>query len=146
MLDEFVAMTGCHRKHAVRLLGQVEDASTRAVPRGRRIYDEAVREALTLVREASDMICGKRLKAALPSMVESLERYGHLDLDPDVRLHDTRHAHATILLAAGVPLKVVQERLGHSTIATMADIYSHVLREMDIAAAEAFESQFDNFG
>ena len=34
MLDEFVAMTGCHRKHAVRLLGQGEDASTRAVPRG----------------------------------------------------------------------------------------------------------------
>ena len=49
MLDEFVAMTGCHRKHAVRLLGQGEDASTRAVPRGRRIYDEAVREALTVV-------------------------------------------------------------------------------------------------
>ena len=45
MLDEFVAMTGCHRKHAVRLLGQGEDSSPRAVPRGRRIYDEAVREA-----------------------------------------------------------------------------------------------------
>ena len=85
MLDEFVAMTGCHRKYAVRLLGQGEDASTRAVPRGRRIYDEAVREALTVVWEASDRICGKRLKAALPSMVESLERHGHLDLDPDVR-------------------------------------------------------------
>ena len=35
--------------------------------------------------EASDRICGKRLKAALPSMVESLERHGHLGLDPDVR-------------------------------------------------------------
>ena len=44
-----------------------------------------VREALTVVWEASDRICGKRLKAALPSMVESLERYGHLDLDPSVR-------------------------------------------------------------
>ena len=85
MLDEFVAMTGCHRKHAVRLLRQGEDSSPRAVPRGRRIYDEAVREALTVVWEASDRICGKRLKAALPSMVESLERHGHLNLDPDVR-------------------------------------------------------------
>ena len=85
MLDEFVAITGCHRKHAVRLLGQDEDASHRVVPRGRRIYDEAVREALTVVWEASDRICGKRLKAALPSMVESLERHGHLNLDPDVR-------------------------------------------------------------
>ena len=85
MLDEFVAMTGCHRKHAVRLLRQGEDSSPRSVPRGRRIYDEAVREALTVVWEASDRICGKRLKAALPSMVESLERHGNLNLDPDVQ-------------------------------------------------------------
>ena len=85
MLDEFVAMTGCHRKHAVRLLGQSENGSIGVVPRGRKIYGEAVKEALTVVWEASDRICGKRLKAALPSMVESLERHGHLDLDPDVR-------------------------------------------------------------
>ena len=85
MLDEFVAIAGCHRKHAVRLLCQSEDAAVRTVPKGRRIYDEAVRQALTVIWEASDRICGKRLKAALPSMVESLERHGHLDLDPGVR-------------------------------------------------------------
>ena len=85
MLDEFVAITGCHRKHAVRLLGRGGNGSPGAVPRGRKIYGEAVKEALTVVWEASDRICGKRLKAALPSMVESLERHGHLDLDPDVR-------------------------------------------------------------
>lgn len=85
MLDEFVALTGCHRKHAVRLLGLVDEPEEREVPRGRRIYDEAVRQALIVVWEASDRIYGKRLKAALPSMVESLERHGHLDLDPGVR-------------------------------------------------------------
>ena len=86
MLDEFVAITGCHRKHAVRLLNQAgQDNSERPVPRGKRIYDEAVRQALIAVWEAADRICGKRLKAALPSMVQSLERHGHLDLDPDVR-------------------------------------------------------------
>ena len=85
MLDEFVAMVGCHRKHAVRLLGQQERSTGHSVLRGRRIYDEAVRQALIVVWEASDRICGKRLKAALPSMVESLERHGHLDLDPGVR-------------------------------------------------------------
>ena len=86
MLDEFVALTDCHRKHAVRLLNQAWQQSTkRTVPRGRRIYDEAVRQALIVVWETSDRICGKRLKAALPSMVESLERHGHLNLDPDVR-------------------------------------------------------------
>ena len=85
MLDEFVAMADCHRKHAVRLLGQHERSTGHSVPNGRRIYDEAVRQALIVVWEASDRICGKRLKAALPSMVQSLERHGHLDLDPDVR-------------------------------------------------------------
>ena len=85
MLDEFVAISGCHRKHAVRLLRRGEEPTPRSVPEGQRIYDEAVREALTVVWEASDRICGKRLKAALPSMVESLERHGHLDLDPGVR-------------------------------------------------------------
>ena len=82
MLDEFVALVGCHRKHAVRLLRQDDKLTARSVPKGQCIYDEAVREALTVVWEASDRICGKRLKAALPSMVESLERHGHLDLDP----------------------------------------------------------------
>ena len=53
--------------------------------KGRRIYDEAVREAVILVWEASDRICGKRLKAAVPHLVESMERHGHLDLDPEVR-------------------------------------------------------------
>ena len=85
MLGEFVAMAGCHRKHAVRLLGQHERSTGHGVPNGRRIYDDAVRQALIVVWEASDRICGKRLKAALPSMVQSLERHGHLDLDPDVR-------------------------------------------------------------
>ena len=85
MLDEFVAMVGCHRKHALRLLKRGEERTPQSATKGQRIYDEAVREALTVVWEASDRICGKRLKAALLSMVESLERHGHLDLDPGVR-------------------------------------------------------------
>ena len=86
ILDEFIAVTGHHRKHGIRLLGQ-SGASGDQVSgvKGRRIYDEAVREAVILVWEASDRICGKRLKAALPHMVESMESHGHLDLDPEVR-------------------------------------------------------------
>lgn len=49
---------------------------------------------------------------------------------PDVRFHDLRHSAATVLLAAGVPLKVVSELLGHSSIAITADINAHVLPEM----------------
>ena len=49
---------------------------------------------------------------------------------PHMRFHDLRHSAATILLQARVQLKTVQELLGHSTIATTADIYSHVSSEM----------------
>jgi hypothetical protein len=85
ILDEFAAVTGYHRKHAMWLLraGQVK---RRHGPRpDRRIYDEAVREALILVWEASDRICGKRLRPLLPILLEAMERHGHLQLVPEVR-------------------------------------------------------------
>jgi len=46
-----------------------------------------------------------------------------------VRFHDLRHSVATILLAAKIDLKVVSELLGHSSVATTADLYAHVLPE-----------------
>ena len=86
ILDEFIAVTGNHRKHGIRLLGQTGDAGERlSMIQGRRIYDEAVREAVILAWEATDRMCGKRLKAAQPHLVESMERHGHLDLDLEVR-------------------------------------------------------------
>jgi integrase len=45
---------------------------------------------------------------------------------PAIRLHDLRHTHASIGLARGVHLKVMQERLGHSSISVTANMYSHV--------------------
>jgi Integrase core domain len=85
ILDEFVAVAGCHRKHAIRLLADIDAAAFKAPVVGRRTYDEAVREALVVLWEAADRICGKRLKAILPSLVTALERHGHLALDPIVR-------------------------------------------------------------
>ena len=68
------------------MLGQIEDDEDTPHPaKGRRIYDEAVREVVIVIWEAADRICGKRLKAARPHLVESMERHGHLDLDPKVR-------------------------------------------------------------
>ena len=70
ILDEFIAVTGHHRKHGIRLLGKlVDDEGTTHSLRGRRIYDEAVRAAVIVIWEAADRICGKRLKAALPHLV-----------------------------------------------------------------------------
>ena len=86
ILDQFVAVAGCHRKHAVRLLGNVDrEVPRRSRTHGGRIYDEAVREALIIAWEAADRICGKRLKALLPSLIEAMERHGHLELDSQVR-------------------------------------------------------------
>jgi integrase len=46
---------------------------------------------------------------------------------PHQRFHDLRHACASLLLAQGLDLKVIQEVLGHSTIAITADLYAHVM-------------------
>ena len=54
---------------------------------------------------------------------------------PEIRLHDVRHSYATAALAAGVPAKVISERLGHANIAITMDTYSHVLPGMDERAA-----------
>ena len=85
LLDEFVALSGLHRKHAMRLL-RAGQPGHRAGPRpGRRLYNEAVREALIVIWEASDRVCGKRLRPLVPILVEAMERHGHIQLEPEVR-------------------------------------------------------------
>jgi len=85
ILDEFVALTGYHRKHAIRVLNGFTGTPT-ATSRGRlRLYDEAVRQALIVFWEASDRVCGKRLKPLLPILLPALERHGHISLDSAVR-------------------------------------------------------------
>ena len=56
-----------------------------------------------------------------------------------IRSHDTRHTHASILLKQEIHPKVVQERLGHSTIATTLDVYSHVTQGIQEAVAARFD-------
>ena len=58
---------------------------------------------------------------------------------PDIRFHDLRHSHASLLLAAGVNPKIVQERLGHSQISLTLDTYSHVIPSLQDEAAEKVE-------
>ena len=59
MLDDFASLTGHHRKHAMRLLRAGPSDREPASRAQRRVYDEAVREALIVLWEASDRICGK---------------------------------------------------------------------------------------
>ena len=57
----------------------------------------------------------------------------------NVRLHDARHSHASLMLKAGIHPKVVQERLSHATISTTLDTYSHVIPGLQAAAAQRFD-------
>ena len=54
---------------------------------------------------------------------------------PPIHLHDLRHTHATLALAAGVHPKVVSDRLGHATVAIILDIYSHAIPALSEEAA-----------
>ena len=64
-------------------------AQTRQQKR-RRIYDEAERNTLVFLLEASDRVCGKRLKALMPVLIEAMERHGHLELAREIRADCSR--------------------------------------------------------
>ena len=86
ILDEFIEVTGFHRKHAIRALRRTVAADQAKVPTPRpRTYDQAVVEGLTILWEAADRICGKRLKCAIPTLLDAMERHGHLKPDPGIR-------------------------------------------------------------
>lgn len=57
--------------------------------------------------------------------------------DPRPRIHDIRHSHVALLIAAGVSLPVIQARLGHEKITTTIDTYGHLMPDLQIAAADA---------
>ena len=59
---------------------------------------------------------------------------------PRIRFHDLRHSCASLLYANGIPMKDIQAWLGHSTIATTANIYTHLKEESKINSANAISS------
>ena len=77
-LDEFAAVSGLHRKHAMRLLRAGLPSRRSGSRPARRLYNDAVRDALIVTWEASDRVCGKRLRPLMPVLVEAMERHKHL--------------------------------------------------------------------
>ena len=73
------------------------------------------------------------------SISQTFERIAKRAGVPRIRLHDIRHTHGTLLIKAGVPVKVVSERLGHGNPAFTIDTYQHVLPGMQAEAARTFE-------
>ena len=85
ILSEFTAVSGYHRKHAIRLLNPQTAVGVVDASEGERVYGEAVKLALIVIWETADRICGKRMKAAIPQLMKAMEKHGHLELDPEVR-------------------------------------------------------------
>jgi Integrase core domain len=80
ILDELCKVTGWHRKHAVRALANRPTAPPEARQQRTSTYDVVIKDALTALWEASDRICGKRLKVMIPALLPALERHGRLKL------------------------------------------------------------------
>lgn len=118
-----------------------------AVEELRRLKWQQAEEMLRLgVRQTSDTLACARPDGE-PIQPRSLthefaKQVSRLRDLPRVRFHDLRHSHATQLLLSGVHPKVAQERLGHSTITTTLDLYSHVTDTMQSEAAERLDETF----
>jgi len=83
ILDALCATTGWHRKHAVRALQQhetIEPDRVKALRERRRRYGATIKDAMTALWEASDRVCGKRLKVMIPVLLPALEQHGRLKL------------------------------------------------------------------
>ena len=90
ILDEFAAVTGYHRKHAIRLLarlGKRDEADGFVMPARTcaRAYGVEVRDALIQLWEVADRVCSKRLRPMVPVLLPALERHGRLVLDEVTR-------------------------------------------------------------
>jgi integrase len=94
-----------------------------------------LRHLLDAARTAADPLATLRQGELLGLQWADLD-LGRAGLPATIRLHDLRHASATLMLAGGVPLKVASARLGHSTIRVTADLYQHVDAALDTDAAE----------
>ena len=137
ILDEFVAVTGYHRKHVIRLFkaGPVTSGVSRR-PR-LPLYDEAVREAVVVLWEASDRVCGKRLKPLVPILVSALERHGHLTLASTVRARVLAASAATLdrLLTSTRAAVSGQRARRRALPAVQRNVPVRTFADWDVAAA-----------
>src|SRR5690349_12345776 len=145
ILEEFIAATGYHEKSAIRALNSHPGPKSRQTRQRTSFYDEAARGALIVLWEASDRVCGKRLKALLPILLPALERNGHLKLEEEIRQKILSMSAATIdrllkmprrTLRAKKPARVVPEPRRRIKMRTFADWNEPIpgSMEMDLVA------------
>jgi hypothetical protein len=109
ILNEFVAVTGYHRKHAIRLLSKPAAAPQKRCPAVR--YGAEVRQPLGVLREISDRVCSKRLKAMVPALLPASIRHGKIEDDAELQSQLAAVSPATIdRLLASIRLAAAKGR------------------------------------
>lgn len=80
-----------------------------------------------------------------PSRASSvLDKYvSKANINKNIRVHDLRHTHASLLYASGMDIKSIQERLGHANIDITLDTYTHLTRDMKLSSIENFSKFID---
>lgn len=132
--------------HTVRIRSGKTRASVRTVPIPAFVADalRAHRARSPIVGQAEPVFRGQRKGERLrvdyvtKHFPELLERAGL----PRMRAHDLRHGTATLLLAQGVPMRVISEQLGHANPAITANVYAHVIEASQRAAVEGLDRVF----
>jgi len=121
------------------------DPATVAALRSHRATQAAERlRAGELWRDSDAVFCDELGRPYHPNILtRTLARQARAAGLPVVKLHALRHGHATHALEAGVDLTVMSARLGHSSVAITGDIYSHVTRATDSAAAARVAAAVD---
>ena len=116
------------------------DATTIAVLEGWRAY-QAAEFAAVGISESDDWVFtdGDGEPVHPHAVYEAFRRIVANAGIPAMRFHDLRHTHGSLLIAEGVPVKVVSERLGHAHIAHTLETYQHVLPGMQADAARTAE-------
>ena len=115
--------------------------STTIVLREHRELHEKMRQSLGLTLTNEDLVfCQIDGKPLLPdSITHAWMKLARRTGMKGIRLHDARHTHASLMLKQGIHPKIVQERLGHSSIQITLDTYSHVSPGLQQAAANRFD-------
>lgn len=115
------------------------DATTVSVLKAWRIWQRTEHEAAGVESDGWVFTTVDGNPVHPHALSQAFERIGAKADVPRIRLHDLRHTHGTLLIKAGVPVKVVSERLGHGNPAFTIDTYQHVLPGMQAEAAKTFE-------
>jgi len=94
ILDEFIKVTGYHRKSAIRVL--LKRAQLPNNRRGRPASYSSVLQPLKSIWEASDRLCSRRLQPFIPEMIQILRRQGEIHLDSNIQIQLTKLSSSTI--------------------------------------------------